>query len=501
MTPLAGLGGLALSWDHFGGDFLQEDRLQVSWGQGLSLADLGRWDLGLSLGYLRQAYTLGAPLTGVDLSGLSAEAFSMGAGCVWHPWTWLGLALAGQDINQPNLGVVGTAILPATWRWGLALSTRPGQWGTAEATVAESDSQGLLQTQLGAQWSPWNLGLAVRAGLAPNEGSVGLGWTLGPLRLDYAYLFSVGADVSLGGAGLPANQWFELSYAWNAADSTPQWLDKARDAARRREWAQALWYYGDALESQPNDVALKRERDQVAAQYQAFRARQYYQAGLKAQAQGSLAEARVDFQWARQSNPADPLPADALRALDALQPKGALADPRVQATLVQALELRSQSRTADALTRLSQALAWYPGDASLEALRRDFEAQAGAGSPRLSAETEKRVLALQHEAESYESQGHADLARVAWQKILAQDPDNPEAREGLRPAGSWAAGASPAERRRSEKLFNLGLGAYESGDLRGAIQDWEQAVQADPDNLNARNNLVRARIEMESSQP
>jgi tetratricopeptide (TPR) repeat protein len=195
------------------------------------------------------------------------------------------------------------------------------------------------------------------------------------------------------------------------------------------------------------------------------------------------------------------LPAAALSALEAQQPKGALADPRVQAALVQALALRSQSRTAEALARLGQASAWYPGDASLEALRRVFAAQAEAGPPRLSVAAEKRVLALQHEAESYESQGHGDLAREAWQKILAEDPDNPEARERLKPAGAQAAGASPAQRRRSERLFNLGLGAYESGDIRGAIQDWEQAVQADPDNLNARNNLVRARIEMEGAQP
>ncbi|HXC63293.1 MAG TPA: tetratricopeptide repeat protein, partial [bacterium] len=61
--------------------------------------------------------------------------------------------------------------------------------------------------------------------------------------------------------------------------------------------------------------------------------------------------------------------------------------------------------------------------------------------------------------------------------------------------------ASSAQRKRSEALFNRGLGAYEGGDIPGAIRYWEQAVQADPDNLNARNNLVRARIEMESSRP
>jgi tetratricopeptide (TPR) repeat protein len=501
MAPLGGLGGLALGWDHFGGDFLQQDRFQLAWGREQGLGGLGQWDLGLSLAYLHQSFTLGAPLAGVNVDQMDSQAFSLGAGAAWKPWPWLVLAFAGQDINQPNMGVLGPDLVPATWRWGLGLRSGPGSWGAAELTVAQSLSLGVDQTQVGAQWEPWDLGLALRTGLAPNEGSVGLGWSLGSLRLDYAYLFSVGADASLGGASLPANHWFELSYAWGPSAPAERWADKAREAGRRGDWAQALWFYGNALESAPGDPALKRERDQASAQYQALRCRQYYQAGLKAQAQGSLSEARVDFQWARQANPLDPLPAAALGALDAQEPKGALADPRVQSLLAAALALQSQGRGGEALARLGQASAWYPGDASLAALRRVFEAQAPAGPARLSIQAEKKVLALQHEAEDYESQGHADLARQAWQKILAQDPDNPEARGRLAPGGAKAAGASPAQRKRSEALFNQGLSAYEGGDIRGAIQCWEQAVEADPDNLNARNNLVRARIETENSQP
>jgi hypothetical protein len=503
MAPMGNLGGLALGWDHFSGDFVQQDRLQLAWGRDQDLSSLGRWDLGLSLGYLHQSFTLSAPLAGVNVDQLASQAFSLGAGTAWKPWPWLVLGFSGQDINQPNLGVLGPAQVPATWRWGLGLRSGPGGLGAAELTAAQSLSLGQDQTQVGLQWEPWDLGLALRAGLAPNEGSVGLGWALGTLRLDYAYLFSIGADAALGSSSLPANHWFELSYAWGAEAPLDRWLDKARDAGRRGDWAQAVWYYGNALEGRPGDPALKRERDQASAQYQALRCRQYYQAGLKAQAQGSLPEARIDFQWARQANPSDPLPAAALSALDAQMPKGALADSRVQAALAGALALHSQRQDAGALARLEQATAWYPGDPSLSALKRVFAAQAeaAAGSAPLSERAEKKVLALQHEAESYESQGHGELARQAWLKILAEDPDNPEARERMRPGGAKPDAASAAQRRRSEALFNRGLGAYEGGDIRGAIRYWEQAVQADPDNLNARNNLVRARIEMESSQP
>ena len=501
MTPLGGLGGLVLGWDHFGGDFLQQDRVQLAWGKGLELPLLGRWDLGISLSYLRQAYVLGTPMAGVNLAGLSAQAFSMGGGLSWSPWPWAVLGVAGQDINQPNLGVVGTAALPATWRWGLGLRSGPGGWGAAEMTVGQSQSLGLLQTQAGAQWSPWDLGLALRAGMDPDEGSVGLGWSLGSLTLDYAYLFSIGANASLGASALPANHWFELSYAWGEAPGTQRWVDKARAAGRQGDWAQALWCYGNALEGRTDDPGLRRERDQASAQYQAQRSRQYYQAGLKAQAQGSLAEAKLNFQWARQSNPADPRPAAALSALEASLPKGALADPRVQSLLGQALALKAQGRTADALARLGQAEAWYPKDASLESLRRALsaETQAGATPRRLPVAAARKVLALQHEAESYEAQGHADLAREAWEKIQEQDPDNPEAAQRLNPPASRRASADPEQKQRSEKLFNQGLSAYESGDIPAAIQAWEQSLQADPDNLNARNNLVRARIEMENS--
>ena len=378
MAPLGGLGGMELAWDHFSGDFLQQDRFQLAWGREQDPAAFGRWDLGLSLGYLRQAYTLSAPLAGVSTNQLSAQAFALGVGSAWKPWPWLVLGFSGQDINQPNLGVLGPAQVPATWRWGLALRSGAGALGAAEITAAQSLSLGQNQTQVGAQWEPWNLGLALRAGLAPNEGSVGLGWALGTLRLDYAYLFSIGADASLGGSSLPANHWFELSYAWGAGTQAGSWLDKARDAGRRGDWAQAVWYYGNALESHPADPAVGRERDQATAQYQSLRSRQYYQAGIKAQALGNLAEARIDFQWARQARPADPLPAAALAALDAQMPKGALADPRSRRPWQSPWPCSPRGRSAAALARLDQALAWYPGDASLAALRKVYQAQAQA---------------------------------------------------------------------------------------------------------------------------
>ena len=51
---------------------------------------------------------------------------------------------------------------------------------------------------------------------------------------------------------------------------------------------------------------------------------------------------------------------------------------------------------------------------------------------------------------------------------------------------------------RAQELFNRGLAAYQAGDLPKAMDLWQQVLRIDPGHLDAQNNLMRARIELES---
>ncbi|HXB96435.1 MAG TPA: tetratricopeptide repeat protein, partial [bacterium] len=482
-----------LLWDHFGADLLQQDRLRLAYGVGWGGGDGAQpwFSLGAGASFLSQRYTLTAPLAGVSADHLSAEGGSMDLGVALRPWPRLCLGASVQDVNEPNLGVVGQDRLPRTTRWGLALDL-PSMH--LRATAAQSLNLDQWETQGGLQWTYPGSTLAFRGGLSTENASLGLGFSVGWLCLDYAYVWSVGAGPS---GALPGSHAVALSAAWDAQPARPQWVwgDMARQAAQRGQWEDALFFYRRALDQQPGDAALAAGLAQAQAQLDRQRSVTYFAAGQRAQARGDLAEAVADFHWAAHLNPGWQAAAAALAVVQAALPQGPMADPRYQTRLASVLGYMAQRRPKRALDELEGLRQSYPQDAALLALENDLGAQLKKpGTAREHAAT----LRSMEEALRFQAKGQAGLARQSWEKVLRADPDNALARQALQEADAKPTPVPAAQQARAQELFNRGLAAYQAGDLPKAMDLWQKVLRIDPGHLDAQNNLLRARIELEN---
>jgi tetratricopeptide (TPR) repeat protein len=455
-------------------------------------AEAGRLSVGLGLAGVRQAFTLSSPLPGINASQLSAQAFSMDAGIIARPWRFLSLGFSGQDLNEPDLGVVSVARVPRTLRWGLGLIL-PG--GLA-ATVAQTDLQGTLQAQGGLQWTlPW-AGLALRAGVEQGNLDAGFGLAWKSLSVDYAYQWALPGTP---GDALPGTNAFELAYVWARRPASAGLAEQGHEALEAGHYGEAMTLLRAALRDEPGNPVLAQEFAQARRGADVRQAASYADEGAKALAQGRPHEGLEFYQWAQRLDPDAPAYAEGVKSAQAALPQGVLSDARVQKLVDAALQSLAQGRGADAVKSLDAAVALVPADASLAALRAALAAATAkkqAPAPSADAGASMRLM---EEALEYSGKGQADLARQAWQKVLKADPDNALAAQALKAAASKPA-VSAQDRAKAQELFNRGLGAYQAGDLKGAAALWQQSVDLDPENLNARNNLARARIELLSPQ-
>ncbi|HEY5040049.1 MAG TPA: type IX secretion system membrane protein PorP/SprF, partial [bacterium] len=182
--PLEAGDAIGLSVDHFGANNLQQDRLLAAFGKSFGTkSSLNHLRFGVSLSYLRQQFTLSAPLPGINPSNISTGAFSVGAGALYDPLPWLTLGVSVEDLNQPNLGVVGLDRIPLFLRYGAALKPNVGE-DRLDLTLSQSLSGDILTAQGGAEWTFTRWGVALRAGGDANMGVAGLGWRTNGLRID-----------------------------------------------------------------------------------------------------------------------------------------------------------------------------------------------------------------------------------------------------------------------------------------------------------------------------
>jgi tetratricopeptide (TPR) repeat protein len=408
--------------------------------------------------------------------------------------------------------VVGVYLFPVAWRWGAAYDFELAGAGSLILTLSQDDLGSGLETQGGGEWRLPFLNLALRAGGDAYQGDLGIGWSNSFLQLDYAYLFSWGAAPSLDSEGLPANFVLELTFLGPEPSphlSTPyQWLiEKARQAAQAKNWRSAEGYYSEAVKLNASDPQVLAEKQTVLQNYNKERAAQYFALGQSAESQGYLAEAQRDDAWAAQLDPQEPQyqqavdrlktkPAATVSVLPETKPASALSDPKVQDMLSQVLDLLSKGKKKEAMVLLNQAQSLYPQDALFTRLSKSL---AEPASPSHSnPQTEQLLL----EADLYVQKGRLDLARENWKKVLAIDSSNPQAREKL--TESQAGGEkslTPEENQKAQELYQKGLQAYLNGDIPEAIKDWQETLQIDPHNVNALNNLVRAKLESGETTP
>jgi tetratricopeptide (TPR) repeat protein len=489
-------GALGLSWDHFGADHLQEDRLRLGWG--FDMMAQGLLSCGAQADWLRRAYDPGAALAAYNRNW-SAQAFDMGLGLSSQLGAYLSLGASVEGLLRPNLGVLGEDRLERTFRLG-AQAWLPTGLGPCVFQLQQEQEGDMGRLCGGVEWRH-PLGLALRLGLDSSQLGAGLGYQRGALGLDYACRLGYQGP----GSDLPASHDVEISWRFGMGQDRQPWdlgrrvgelLAMGREALARRDWQAAE---DAARAAQALDAGSQPALALLGSARQARRASQAQElAGLGQRSLDlkDLGSARVLFDQALALDPSCAPAQQGLRQARVLLPETVLADPAVVKLLEAAGQARALSRDAEALGLLDQALALHPQDSLLVQMR---EAWQPAPLPQASPTPEPgnpQVERLLIEAESLRQHGRSDLARDAVRKALDLQPANPQARamrEGLNQ--DTEAGAQ-----RSQDLYQQGLKAYAEGRRAEALRLWERALAADPTNLKALNSLTRARIEEQGQE-
>jgi len=498
VLPLDPGDGLGLSVDHFGAPTLQQDRLQAAFGKSFDEGSLLHpLRLGLSLSFLRQQFTLQDPLAGVSPSNVSSGAFSVGAGALFDPFPWVSLGISGEDLNQPNLGVLGTDLVPPGLRYGAAFRPPVGQ-DRLVLNLSQDWNGGVLSTQAGAEWNFTQWGVALRAGGDAATGCLGFGWKTTGLTIDYAYQFSWNESPSLNGVGLPGSHLLEVGFTWETASRESrvfgQLLQKGREASQSQKWKDAFWYYQQAYLLRPNDSQVLQGRAESLKKYNLQRAEAYFQEGTQAEKQGYYLDAQKAYEWALSLSPGEARYQEAVERIKKSLSQGALGDARVRDLLEKSADFLRKGQKDRALEKIKAARALYPDDPFLQYVSKIFSRKAG--SPVEKEDRKMQQLAV--EAEIYRSKGRLDLARETWKEILKLDPGNALAQENLaenQGESGPATQLSESQRARVQGLLQAGLKAYAGGDSEAALKDWQEVLQIDPLNVNALNNITRVKME------
>ncbi len=489
--------GLGFSIDHFGANTLQQDRFQAAFGKSFEANSfLHHLRLGVNLSYFRQQFTLLAPLAGVNPANVSAGTLSVGVGALYNAFSWGTLGISAENLNQPNLGVVGVDTVPILLRYGVAVLPPMGTDRLA-FTLAQSLSAGILDTQAGAEWNITRWGVSLRAGGDANMGVAGFGWRTNGLRIDYAYQFSWNQAPALNGVGLPGSSLLEVGFSWENTSREGKVFDelvlKGKAALKDQQWKDAFWDFQQAYLLKPSDPSVLQGRSEALKQYNHQRAEAYYQAGDKAENQGYFLEAQRNYEWAGSLAPEEVRYSQARDRVKKSMTQGALGDPRVGDILEKSMIFVKKGENGEALKKIKEALALYPGDAFLQ-----FVAKAFARKSSSPAEHEdKKMEQLAAEAEIFRSKGRLDLARDTWQEMLKADPSNAMARENLSENATTgpAQTLSESQKNQVQALLQRGLKAYANGDTEAAVKDWEDVLLIDPLDVNALNNLTRVKME------
>jgi tetratricopeptide (TPR) repeat protein len=166
----------------------------------------------------------------------------------------------------------------------------------------------------------------------------------------------------------------------------------------------------------------------------------------------------------------------------------------LQRLLVQSEDLFKQKRFADALAKLAQAEVLAKG-LDPDALRTVTESRerirATEGALQEAAKKVERIEQQLAEALRLLEEGGKDPgAQVAFENVIALDPQNARAREGRALAQERIRASST--RQKQAEAFQLGRSLVEAGQYEAALEPLTEAT-ADPANVQARDLLGKAR--------
>lgn len=97
---------------------------------------------------------------------------------------------------------------------------------------------------------------------------------------------------------------------------------------------------------------------------------------------------------------------------------------------------------------------------------------------------EEKVRDLTSRAETFQRTGYMREAALAWEKVAALKPRDPQVLENL--ALCRKAGQKEAEARQVKELTDRGIALYQEGKPSEAVEAWLKALQVDPRHESAR---------------
>jgi tetratricopeptide (TPR) repeat protein len=503
-TPFGAFGG---SWDHLGSNLLAQDRFRLAWGKGVPVGGfLREVGGGFSLSYLTQRYTLLSPLSGVSLSGLSPSAFSFGGGLLLSLPAGFTLGFSAEDINQPNLGIVGIDRLPVLLRWGLAADLFRTNPVRLTLTASQSLTNNLLETNGGMECFFPNYGIRIRGGISTYQGAVGLGYELSDFFLDYAYSFSIAGFSEVSNAALPGSHLVELGFKWGDVPiqaAYDEYFKRAQDAEAQGHWEKANYYYLECFSMRPDKLAAEGH-NRVLVKYNRERAEKCYKDAQTARKGELLLDARNDLELAVKLAPDNSEYSRALSQV-VLEIARMSGDKEVAEAIRQVADLLAKDDSKGASKVISQALQKHPHNSALEliqgSLGQQEETAAEAKAPPAVKQAKAEAKLMTTEADLYMAHGQLDLAKENLEKALKANPNNTEIKIKLIRMAAPTPVVSPENAKLAQELYEKGLQSYLEGKLEDAIKNWEDALKADPTNTRVQNNLIRAKIEEKMEHP
>lgn len=205
-------GTVGLNWSnlHLVGAY-QEDAFGLTYGRKIlnevgfrDLGDFGTGPIyaGASLKWMRRSYGSDG-YTAIDplfQKGLAKSAIGLDLGLLYRPTAHLAFGTSVRDLNQPDVGLGSTDVVPAAYRLGAAY--QKGRMTVAADLLRKASDTGFA---LGGEMWLRGRTFAVRGGLdlgsrTRRNLNFGLSYDLNTLQADYAFVFPLAGIASTYGS-------------------------------------------------------------------------------------------------------------------------------------------------------------------------------------------------------------------------------------------------------------------------------------------------------------
>lgn len=154
------------------------------------------------------------------------------------------------------------------------------------------------------------------------------------------------------------------------------------------------------------------------------------------------------------------------------------------------IDLYSKGQLREAIEALEQAQEQDPSNQGIKNLLYKARTQL-----------RENIKALMARGIELQNSNRGGEAKEKFAEVLKLDPDNQEAQERMnKSAGIGGAGVKTANKETIKKLYYDGVSLYLDGQNRKAIEVWQKILAMDPENAEAKSSIVKAEMELKEME-